>query len=279
MADELCFEEKENSFEENTRSRGARPATNTLTRHRYTKHGESSSAYKYPFLHGVSSALLVEPHVESALRISSPAFGASYAWTFEGGLAQVGSSITVSPEGTGLQSLSVVETVGGAVSRERLFTCYIKYVRRELRQLSARDRERFLDASATLWRVDTLEGRALYGDEYVGIHHLAIIHNDLAGNPICDFIHGTHTSVVLQIGETRERVSRGGGRERKRERERVSTRTSRRCYIWSSVDTRACKRSRPSRTAERPPPARVSSQTRSLHTPWKLSEVCVPSTC
>lgn len=42
-------------------------------------------------------------------------------------------------------------------------------VRRELRALSDGDKARFLDAMATLWRVDTLEGRRRFGPSYTGI--------------------------------------------------------------------------------------------------------------
>ena len=116
---------------------------------RYAKNNESSH-YKYPFLYGVSTALLVEPHHALVLAISLPLARAAYAWTFEDGATSGGSSIRVSPDGTDLQTLSVVETVEGAVTRSQTFTVYVKYVRRELRQLSREDRERFLDVAATM---------------------------------------------------------------------------------------------------------------------------------
>ena len=42
----------------------------------------------------------------------------------------------------------------------------MKYVRREIRQLSDADREAFFTAMETLYRLPTAEGTEEYGDEY-----------------------------------------------------------------------------------------------------------------
>lgn len=42
----------------------------------------------------------------------------------------------------------------------------LKYVRREIRQLTDSDREAFFDAMETLYRLPTAEGHAMYGDDY-----------------------------------------------------------------------------------------------------------------
>lgn len=52
-----------------------------------------------------------------------------------------------------------VDVAGCCVSRAQ-------YVRREVRQLKAEDREAFLDAMEKLYRLPTEEGVALYGDDY-----------------------------------------------------------------------------------------------------------------
>ncbi len=60
-----------------------------------------------------------------------------------------------------------------------------RYVRRELRELTTSDREDYLTAASTLWKVSTKAGRELgYGSSYRDINSLAIIHNDLAGNVV-----------------------------------------------------------------------------------------------
>lgn len=47
------------------------------------------------------------------------------------------------------------------------FLCFpFQYVRREIRQLTERDRETFFDAMETLYRLPTAEGNEIYGDEY-----------------------------------------------------------------------------------------------------------------
>ena len=88
-----------------------------------------------------------------------------------------------------MKVLTVTQSVGSS-SYFQTYTLYCKYVRRELRTLTASDRSDFLDAARTLWETSTVEGRELYGERYRDIYSLAIIHNDLAGNQYCDFIHG-----------------------------------------------------------------------------------------
>lgn len=63
-------------------------------------------------------------------------------------------------------------------------------MRREIRRLSTSDRARWVAAAAELWTTATVDGVEKYGPRYKDIHHVAIIHNDLAGNRACDFIHG-----------------------------------------------------------------------------------------
>ena len=77
----------------------------------------------------------------------------------------------------------MTEKVKGAVTREKSVNMYVKYVRRELRTLSNRDREAFLDAAITLWKTSTRVGREElnYGPRSRDINSLAIIHNGEEG--------------------------------------------------------------------------------------------------
>ena len=148
---------------------------------------------KYPFLYGIDDALLVEPHKTTSLTIENSVAGAAYAWTV-GPYANPndgvdGPSITVTYTKTGVHALSVEGTVDGTATTHR-FTVYSKYVRREVRGLKDRDRLAFLMAAKEVWSLSTVEGQALYGDRFKNIDHLTLIHNDLAGNDQCDFIHG-----------------------------------------------------------------------------------------
>ena len=42
----------------------------------------------------------------------------------------------------------------------------MQYVRREIRQLFDKDREAFLDAMETIYRLPTAQGQLIYGEEY-----------------------------------------------------------------------------------------------------------------
>lgn len=74
-----------------------------------------------------------------------------------------------------------------------------KYVRRELLSLSEDDREMFLDAINVLWTVNTRDGKAIYGEKYKSVRHLAVIHNDGGANPVCDEFHGDVGFLVNHI--------------------------------------------------------------------------------
>lgn len=63
-------------------------------------------------------------------------------------------------------------------------------MRRELRKLNDEDREAFLDAAATLWKVPTEEGRLKYGERYTGMDLFVKSHADQAtGDVSCDKWH------------------------------------------------------------------------------------------
>jgi hypothetical protein len=62
---------------------------------------------------------------------------------------------------TGAYSLEVDESdPSGLVTRTVRVTLYCKYVRRELRSLTLEDREKYLTAAATLWKVRTAAAAA-----------------------------------------------------------------------------------------------------------------------
>jgi hypothetical protein len=179
-----------------------------------------------PFLRGrddPSSALLVEPHRTTTLSIPEPSKCAtcSYSWTLSSdGVVQKGPSVVVKLASTGKQHLTLREYDSGdesadVVRRERVFDVYGKYVRRELRQLTAEDRTDFMDAASTMWKISTVEGQKTYGDRYYDIHYLAIVHNDLAGNAGCDFIHGnegysflnSHSSLNMMLEQSVQAIN------------------------------------------------------------------------
>lgn len=82
----------------------------------------------------------------------------------------------------------------------------VKYVKRELRQMTDEDRRRFLHAASKIWKYTTDEGRAKYGDKFTGINELVEEHA-LASNDIkCDQFHEgsgffTHHFAITQTFE------------------------------------------------------------------------------
>jgi hypothetical protein len=80
--------------------------------------------------------------------------------------------------------------IQGNKEQQQLETVYVKYVRRELDQLTDEDREIFLDAMVTMWKVSTVEGQILFGNDYKSAQYFIQVHIDAAGNALCDEFHG-----------------------------------------------------------------------------------------
>lgn len=53
---------------------------------------------------------------------------------------------------------------------------FVKYVRRELRELTDRDRETFLNAISVMQRVPSSVGRMIYGSKYYSKDYINRIH-------------------------------------------------------------------------------------------------------
>ena len=184
-----------------------------------------SEDYYLPFLRGrekPEDAILIEPFRDTTLRIAkdSECHECTYEWVF---------SEDDIPTSKDRSPVIQIQTVGKShitlkefhakkptvVRRHKTFTVYGKYVRRELRQLNDEDRSDFMNAAATLWKTSTVDGKKLYGDRYYDIHYMAIVHNDLAGNSACDFIHGdlgyafvnAHTALNMMLEQSVQAVN------------------------------------------------------------------------
>ena len=64
-----------------------------------------------------------------------------------------------------------------------------KYVRREIRSLSAADRDAYLDAFEVMMRINASEGVARYGRQFRTIDEFAKMHLNLAADRECDRMH------------------------------------------------------------------------------------------
>lgn len=89
---------------------------------------------------------------------------------------------------------------GSLSSRE--YTVHVKYVRYELRELERSDRERYLSAVDTLYRVDSDEGRLRWGPNYRSAAWLIREHLYGAASKMCDHWHDDAGFANHHIGIT-----------------------------------------------------------------------------
>lgn len=157
---------------------------------------DSNSMLPYSFL---KSAFLIEPLKETNIVLGNYGTDCSIDWalTDSNGVASLsGTSLngnmTVTLKNVGEYSFTATEQCGITTEPGRYLNAVIwaKYVRREITTLNYRDREEFLDAYHTLWKVSTTAGIKLYGDRYKSMNYFATLHNDGGGNAVCDEFHG-----------------------------------------------------------------------------------------
>jgi len=85
--------------------------------------------------------------------------------------------------------------LGTFTKRSAKLTLHFMAVRREIRSLFPEDRDRFLDAFASLWKVPTEEGRRRYSGSaahplaYLDVHDLNNVHRQNAGQRDADHFH------------------------------------------------------------------------------------------
>jgi hypothetical protein len=65
----------------------------------------------------------------------------------------------------------------------------IRYVKREIRSLTDSDREKFLDAAATIWQYSQEDGREKFGAKFTSIGTLVATHALSSNNVMCDEVH------------------------------------------------------------------------------------------
>jgi hypothetical protein len=147
-----------------------------------------------------ADALLASPYKTTTFEITNPGSSCQYTWSIadidgnevDHGTASMSSFSTSKLTTTGEYSLKVQESgcTDANTDRNMAKTVWVKYVRRELSTLTESDREAFLDAFSTLWTVNTVDGKKVYGDRYKDVYYFATIHNDAGANSVCDEFHG-----------------------------------------------------------------------------------------
>lgn len=149
---------------------------------------------------------LAEPHKVSRLAAASTAGDQEndiFTWSFEDGTVLEGRDVAHTFTKLGRHGTTVTQTIS-STGEMITHTDYImvKYVRREIRQLTVRDREDFFDTMETLYRLPTAEGQHLYGDDYQGINFFVQMHLDGAGVKDCDHWHDDAGIMTHHIGYT-----------------------------------------------------------------------------
>ncbi len=166
----------------------------------------------YPWL---ETAFLMEPFKNNTMTITSASFSSDCTldWTlikdeayvnadelinmamgapiisFAGSVPVVDgvAQILAQPQSTEKYNLVLTQECSNVTLQE---VVWVKYIRRELKRLTADDQEKFLNAINMMWRVNTVDGIALYGPRYKSAYYFNQIHIDASGNGVCDMFHG-----------------------------------------------------------------------------------------
>jgi hypothetical protein len=159
------------------------------------EYGTYSAPYSW-----LDDGALVEPYKQTTLSISGNSFVPcdAYKWTISSSNSDDQVFTTTEPSlelnllSTGTYSLtieSIDPTTKQSLSTILTKKLFCKYVKRELRSLTDEDREKFLEAASIMWKVNTEEGKKLYGESYTGADTFVEQHS-LASNDIrCDAYH------------------------------------------------------------------------------------------
>ncbi|KAH8076673.1 hypothetical protein JL721_691 [Aureococcus anophagefferens] len=123
--------------------------------------------------------VVAEPHRPTTLRLSS---GDAAAWLVDGGAPNRGVSgddaacehVFAVPGATATVVATARKIVRKTATYE--FTVFVKYVRRELRALTSKDRAAFLESMHVVWALETSAGKKSYGDDYRGLDYFAEKH-------------------------------------------------------------------------------------------------------
>ena len=159
-----------------------------LVENAYTRSLGVPIGHDYPWTS--ASVQVIDPFSVATLTAVGGGAESSYAWSLEP--AEGGASIFLDAAAAGsarygatahafeLGDWKVRVTEFGADGVTTINAGHgsvlVRYVRRELRDLAFQDREDWLDALATMWRVDGDSGRAVYGANYVSSDELLAVH-------------------------------------------------------------------------------------------------------
>lgn len=162
----------------------------------------------YPFAH------VGEPHRASRLTAEDAVGGATYAWTvrLDGALLASGAGATFAFNFTApgrRYAVALAESPSGRTAEDDV---HCKYVRREIRALTDRERSAYFDAFEVVAKLPLEEGRARYGEHFVNLHSTTIKHVHGTG---CSPFHGglsfltAHTAFTYEVDRAMQLVDPG----------------------------------------------------------------------
>eukprot|EP00903_Cladosiphon_okamuranus_P013777 g12823.t1 len=126
-----------------------------------------------------------------------------FKWSFEDGTVLQGREVQHYFTVLGRQTVSLSQTIVSTGDIKQVeASVMVKYVRREIRQLTEKDRVAFFDAMEKLYRLPTSEGNSVYGNEYKGIDFFVQMHLDGAGIEDCDHWHDDAGIMTHHVGYT-----------------------------------------------------------------------------
>ncbi|KAH8079465.1 hypothetical protein JL720_9205 [Aureococcus anophagefferens] len=167
---------------------------------------------------GVAGALpfahVGEPHRASRLTAEDAVGGATYAWTvrLDGALVASGAGATFAFNFTApgrRYAVALAESPSGRTAEDDV---HCKYVRREIRALTDRERSAYFDAFEVVAKLPLEEGRARYGEHFVNLHSTTIKHVHGTG---CSPFHGglsfltAHTAFTYEVDRAMQLVDPG----------------------------------------------------------------------
>ncbi|CAM9529630.1 unnamed protein product [Ectocarpus sp. 12 AP-2014] len=120
--------------------------------------------------------------------------------------------VAISDSITSYSAVAATTSTAGEIF-EYEFAVTVKYVRREIRALTDRDRETFFNAVSVLQRVPSAVGRAVYGDKYYSKDYFNRMHLYYGGARDCDHWHAgagfvtSHIAITLMYEQALQAVN------------------------------------------------------------------------
>mmetsp|Transcript_34015 Transcript_34015/g.44916 ORF Transcript_34015/g.44916 Transcript_34015/m.44916 type:complete len:671 (-) Transcript_34015:267-2279(-) len=176
----------------------------------FNEYAEFTDTSSYPWEY------LAEPYRPTTLRvvgdIDSNKF--VYEWRINGHLQDRGQEIQAVFTSVGKTDLDLIEyKEDGEINRKLSVEVVVKYVRREIRELTDVDREMFFSAVMIMQRVPTEIGQNMYGEDYKDKDYFNRLHLYYGGARGCDHWHSgpgfvtSHMALTLEFEQALQAIN------------------------------------------------------------------------